>query len=82
MTRQCLVDDFRGIYRLAETLAERTKMTNMVQMVMRHKYCRKGIHVKILFLKHLLQSSEADPGIYDDSVMLCSKKVAVAAASA
>ena len=82
MAGQCIMDDLRCIDRLCKTLAERTKMTDMVQVVMRDKHSRKGIHIKFILQQHLLQTTQADTGIYDDASVFRTEIIAVAAASA
>ena len=54
----------------------------MVQMVMCDKNSRKGIEVKIIFLKNLLETTHTYSCIYYDSVSTVTKIIAVTATAA
>ena len=63
MTRQRPVDGICRIDRLSQPLAERSQVTDMVQMVMSHKNSGKGIQSKSVLHKSLLKASEANSSI-------------------
>jgi hypothetical protein len=70
------------IYGLVETLAERAQMADMIQMVMCDEHSRKRISIKLVFLKSLLQTSQAHTCIYQYSSIIRTEIIAVSAASA
>jgi hypothetical protein len=54
----------------------------MIKMVMGDKNRRKRIEVHVIFLKHLLETTQADSGIYYDSISAVSEIIAVTATAA
>jgi hypothetical protein len=82
MTGKSVMYGLSRIYWLAQTLAERPQMTDMVQMIMRNQHSRKGIRRKIIFLERLLETTKTHACIDQNATILSSKIIAVATASA
>ena len=82
MSSKSTMDHISSINRSAKLLAERSKMSYVVEMVMGHKDCRKGIHVQTILKKCLFKSPQAHTRINEYSTIGCTEVVAVAAATA
>jgi hypothetical protein len=76
------MDGLGRVYRFLETFAERSQMTDMVQVIMSHKDCRERTQVKIVLLEYLSELDGADTGIDQKATFLSGQIIAVAAASA
>ena len=68
-----------SIDRLAYTLAERSQMADMVEMIMGHKDRREGIYVQTVLLKGFLETTQTYTGIDKDTFVICSKEITVSA---
>jgi hypothetical protein len=82
MTAEGAMYHVSGIYRSGQFLAERPKMTYMVQVVMRNQNCRKAVHVQTILKKGLFQAAQTHTGIYQNPSFRSAEIIAVPATSA
>jgi hypothetical protein len=71
-----------SIDRLAYTLAERSQMADMVEMIMGHKNRREGIYVQTVLLKGFLETTQTYTGIDKNAFVISSKIITVSTTTA
>jgi hypothetical protein len=82
MTGQSLMDGRSSIHRLGNPFTERPKMADMIEMIVSDQNSREGVHIHIILLKNLLQTTQADSCINQDSPSISPEIVAVSATAA
>ena len=70
------------VNRLAQALAERAKIADMVHVVMGNQYALDGVHAKAAYAHVPLEGANGSTGVYKYGLAVTLKVVAIAAASA